>query len=233
MKAEARTKLITEILNEQYPDRRPLLVYRSPFELVISVILSAQTTDAQVNKATPALFEAYPTPEALAAAPVGEVEQLVRSTGFYRNKARNIVAAADVIEERFGGTIPESMDELVTIPGMGRKSANVILGVVYRKPSIVVDTHLTRVTNRIGLVAGKNPEKIERELKEIVPESMQTDFSMAVNLHGRAVCMARKPACERCAIRELCDYGRRPDAPAPGVGAHAMSREAHESRPGS
>ncbi|MFP4377177.1 MAG: endonuclease III [Spirochaetales bacterium] len=207
MKARARAEAITEILNGEYPNRQPLLVYRSPFELVISVILSAQTTDAQVNKATPALFEAFPTPAALAAAPLTEVEQLVRSTGFYRNKARNIVAAAGVIEERFGGMIPESMEELVFIPGIGRKSANVIRGVVYGKPSIVVDTHLTRVTNRIGLVSGKNPEKLERELKAIVPDSMQTDFSMAVNLHGRAVCSARKPLCERCAIRELCDYG--------------------------
>jgi endonuclease-3 len=207
VKASERAAAITEILNDEYPNRQPLLVYRSSFELVISVILSAQTTDAQVNKATPALFAAYPTPDALAAAPVGEVEQLVRSTGFYRNKARNIVAAAGVIEERFGGKIPESMEELVTIPGMGRKSANVIRGVVYGKPSIVVDTHLTRVTNRIGLVSGKNPAKLERDLKEIVPEEMQTDFSMAVNLHGRAVCTARNPACDRCAIRELCDYG--------------------------
>mgnify|MGYP006267967181 CR=1 FL=1 len=203
-----RTTRITELLNQEYPDREPLLVYRSPFELVIGVILSAQTTDAQVNQVTPELFRAYPTPEALAAAPQPDVERIVHSTGFYRNKAKNVIGAAARIVEAYDGAVPQEMEDLVTIPGMGRKSANVIRGVIYGKPSIVVDTHLTRVTNRIGLVEGKNPQRIERELREVVREELQTDFSMAVNLHGRAICTAREPHCAGCVIRGLCDYGR-------------------------
>lgn len=203
-----RTTRITELLNQEYPDREPLLVYRSPFELVVGVILSAQTTDAQVNQVTPELFRAYPTPEALAAASQPDVERIVHSTGFYRNKAKNVIGAAARIVEAYDGAVPQEMEDLVTIPGMGRKSANVIRGVIYGKPSIVVDTHLTRVTNRIGLVEGKNPQRIERELREVVREELQTDFSMAVNLHGRAICTARKPHCAGCVIRALCDYGR-------------------------
>lgn len=211
--ATERTTRITELLNREYPDREPLLVYSSPFELVIGVILSAQTTDAQVNRVTPELFSRYPTPSALAAAAVSDVERIVHSTGFYRNKAKNVIAAAARIAEAFDGRVPEAMEDLVTVPGMGRKSANVIRGVIYGKPSIVVDTHLTRVTNRIGLVEGKNPERIERRLREIVREDLQTDFSMAVNLHGRAICTARKPNCTACVIRELCEYGQSVSAP--------------------
>jgi endonuclease-3 len=209
MKPTQRSRRITELLNSEYPDREPLLVYQSPFELVIGVILSAQTTDAQVNQVTPKLFSRYPDASSLAQAAASEVEQIIHSTGFYRNKARNVIGAAARILEAFDGEVPESMEDLVTIPGMGRKSANVIRGVIYGHPSIVVDTHLTRVANRIGFVEGKNAVKIERELREIVPEELQTDFSMAVNLHGRAICTARKPDCSHCVIREFCDYGQR------------------------
>lgn len=206
MNATERAQAVTRTLTSVYPDRRPLLTYSDPFQLTIAVILSAQTTDAQVNLVTPELFARYPRPGDLAAADVSDVEGLVHSTGFYRNKAKNIVAAAAAIERCFGGRVPSTMDELVAIPGMGRKSANVILGVVYGKPAIVVDTHLTRVTNRLGFVSGSNPAKIERELKAIVPPEIQTDFSMAVNLHGRRRCYARKPDCAGCEVFELCGW---------------------------
>jgi len=212
MNATERSLAITNRLCEAYPDRSPLLNYASAFELVISVILSAQTTDAQVNLVTPTLFSRFPTPAALAAASQDEVEKIVRSTGFYHNKSKNIIAAAKALHERFEDTVPASMDELVSIPGMGRKSANVILGVVYGEPAIVVDTHLTRVSNRMGLVSGTNPVKIERELKAVVPPEAQTDFSMALNLHGRQRCYARRPDCANCEVRDLCDWPEKTDA---------------------
>ncbi len=204
MPTTERVKRITDRLCAAYPDRRPLLVYRSPFELMVSVILSAQTTDAQVNAVTPALFARYPAPANLASARPSDVEQLVHSTGFYRNKAKSIIAAARAIHERHAGRVPATMDELVAIPGMGRKSANVILGVVYNEPSIVVDTHFARVTRRLGLTDSGNPVVIERELRSVVPPDRQTDFSMAVNLHGRARCTARSPDCAGCEVRDLC-----------------------------
>lgn len=206
MNATERIREITTRLCREYPDRRPLLNYRSPFELVISVILSAQTTDAQVNLVTPVLFRRFSGPAELAGADQAEVEGVVRSTGFYRNKARNIIAAAQTFHDRFGGRVPVSMEDLTSIPGMGRKSANVIRGVIHGLPAIVVDTHLMRVTNRLGLVSGRNPMAIERDLARIVPEEIQTDFSMAVNLHGRYCCTARKPACSRCPVREFCPF---------------------------
>lgn len=206
MNATDQSVAVTKRLCEVYPDRRPLLKYASAYELVISVILSAQTTDAQVNLVTPELFSRYPEPADLASASQQEVEEIVHSTGFYRNKAKNIIGAARAIDDGFGGEVPSTMEELVSIPGMGRKSANVILGVIHGQPSIVVDTHLMRVTNRLGLVGGKNPQKIERELKEIVPAEYQTDFSMTVNFHGRYRCYARKPDCAACELFDLCGW---------------------------
>lgn len=206
MDATEQAIAVTRALCAEYPDRRPLLEYTSPYQLAIAVILSAQTTDAQVNRVTPKLFARYPQPSDLAGAVQAEVEAVVHSTGFYRTKARNIIAAARAIADRFGGTVPRAMDDLVAIPGMGRKSANVIRGVVFGEPSIVVDTHLTRVTNRLGLASGKNPVAIEHALRATVPPELQTDFSMGVNLHGRYCCSARAPACDRCVLRALCPW---------------------------
>lgn len=199
-----RAIAVNEILCRVYPDRRPLLAYDSPFQLLIAVILSAQTTDAQVNTVTPDLFRHYPDPGSLSTAREADVEQLVYRTGFYRNKARNVIGAARAIVERFGGRVPEEMRDLVSIPGVGRKSANVIRGVVYHRPSIAVDTHLSRVTRRLGLVNATAPDAIERELRAIVPEPTQSDFSMAVNLHGRHRCHSRSPDCAGCEIAHLC-----------------------------
>ena len=221
-----RATAVTRILTRIYPDRRPLLNYSSPFELVISVILSAQTTDAQVNRVTPKLFSRFPSPASLAAADVREVEAIVHSTGFYRNKAKNIVSAARVIHELHGDTVPATMEALVSIPGVGRKSANVILGVVYGEPSIVVDTHLARVTKRLGLVSAGDPARIERELRLIVPTGSQTDFSMAVNLHGRRRCYARKPDCGVCELFDICEWPDRFDRATPEGQGSADSGEA-------
>ena len=223
MNATERAVAVTDRLSTVYPDRTPLLNYRSPFELVISVILSAQTTDAQVNLVTPELFRRYPDAASLMAADRADVERIVHSTGFFRNKAKSVVAAAAAIHERFGGRVPATMDELVSIPGMGRKSANVILGVVYGDPAIVVDTHLTRVTNRLGFVAGRNPVAIERELRAIVPADRQTDFSMAVNLHGRYRCYARKPDCAGCELLDLCRWPERLEHAAAGNSSAAAA----------
>jgi endonuclease III len=206
MNASERVITITARLCKAYPDRAPLLTFSSPYELAIAVILSAQTTDAQVNRVTPGLFARFPTAATLADADQGEIESIVRSTGFYRNKAKNIIGAARVIRDEFGNQLPESMEDLTSIPGMGRKSANVIRGVVFGEPSIVVDTHLTRVSNRLGLVNSRNPAVIERELKGVVPPEIQTDFSMSINLHGRYRCLARTPDCRNCELRDLCPY---------------------------
>jgi endonuclease-3 len=197
---------ITNRLVHEYPDRRPLLDYTTPYQLLISVILSAQTTDAQVNQVTPILFTRYPTPGDLARADQADVEAIIHSTGFFRSKAKHIIGAAAAIHGRFGDAVPRSMEELTSIPGLGRKGANVMQGVVFGMPSIAVDTHLMRVSRRIGLVSAKDPARIERELKAIVPESIQTDFSMSINRHGRYCCYARSPDCSRCAIRRMCQW---------------------------
>ena len=199
-----RAARITAILRREYPDRAPLLHYNSPFQLLIAVILSAQTTDAQVNRISADLFARYPAAADLAAARRSEVEALVHSTGFFRSKARNIIGAARYLCEYHDGAVPQVMEDLVAIPGVGRKSANVIRGVVYGKPAIVVDTHLSRVVRRLKLAQATDPVRIERELIAALPESDQTDFSMAVNRHGRAVCTARAPRCPECVIAALC-----------------------------
>jgi len=201
-----RALAIVTALRAEYPDLRPLLDFRNPFELLIAVILSAQTTDAQVNQITPALFRRFPAPEDLAGAEVAEIEALVHSTGFFRTKARNIRGAAGAIVARHAGRIPDSMDELVALPGVGRKSANVILSHIYGQPGIIVDTHFSRVVRRLGLTAEKEPGRIERDVGSFLPANVQTDFSMAVNYHGRYCCIARSPACYRCVVASLCEF---------------------------
>ncbi|HUX51057.1 MAG TPA: endonuclease III [Spirochaetia bacterium] len=206
MDRTTRALAIVTALKAEYPDLRPLLDFRNPFELLIAVILSAQTTDAQVNQITPALFRRFPCPEDLAGAEVAEIELLVHSTGFFRTKARNIRGAAGAIVEKHAGQVPDSMEELVALPGVGRKSANVILSHIYGVPGIIVDTHFSRVVRRLGLTAEKEPERIERDVDTFLPENVQTDFSMAVNYHGRYCCTARSPACHRCVVATLCEF---------------------------
>jgi endonuclease-3 len=199
-----RAVAIFERLDPLYPDKRPLLEYASPYQLLIAVILSAQTTDAQVNRVTPELFRRYPTPRALSAADPAELEELVFPTGFYRSKAKNIRAAARSLAEDYGGEVPRTMEVLTRMPGVGRKTANVLLGVLYGTPSVVVDTHFSRVVRRIGFTEATQPDRIEREMTDIVPEEIRTGFSMCINFHGRYVCTARAPRCYDCPIASLC-----------------------------
>jgi endonuclease-3 len=197
---------IVRLLLEEYPEASCTLDYGKAYELLFSVRLAAQCTDERVNQITPALFERFPTLEAFAEADVEEVERYVHSCGFFRAKARDIVACARELLEKHGGKVPATMEELTALPGVGRKTANLILGDVFRVPgSVVVDTHCIRLSNRLGLVDGlKEPEKIERELRKILPPEHSSDFCHCIVLHGRAVCDARRPLCENCCVKHLC-----------------------------
>jgi endonuclease-3 len=206
---EARRKRAAEIfavLDRQYPEARVHLHFGSAFQLLAATILAAQCTDERVNQVTPALFRRYPDPASLAGAEQGELEELVRSTGFYRNKSRSLLGMARSLVERFGGRVPEAIEELITIPGVGRKTANVLLGACYGQPAIIVDTHLKRVTARLGLTDQSDPDKIEVDLRSIILQNDQTRFSWVIGEHGRRICTARKPLCESCPVRRLCPY---------------------------
>ena len=205
MDIQERVAGVVEALKESYPDPRCALEYEKDYELMIAVRLSAQCTDERVNLVTPALFARYPTLESLAQADISEVEGYVRSCGFYHNKARDIVLSCQMLLERFGGRVPGTMEELLTLPGVGRKTANLLLGDLYKAPGAVVcDTHCIRITNKLGLASGKEPEKVERQLRAILPPEESSDFCHRIVLHGRAVCAARKPACDRCCLAPYC-----------------------------
>lgn len=196
--------LILKRCRSAYGKVPSFLEYRSPFELLVAVILSAQTTDDQVNKASPALFGQYGDAASLARAELGQLEELVRSTGYFRAKARNIKAAAQCLVERFGGEVPQTMEELVLIPGVGRKSAGVILHHVWGKPAIIVDTHFGRVCRRLGFSRNEDPVKLEQDLARMFEPADWSDCSMLLNLHGRRICTARKPRCSDCFLVDLC-----------------------------
>ena len=194
-------------LEQEYPDALCSLQYPKDYELLFTVRLAAQCTDERVNQIAPALFARFPTLEAFAAGPVEDVEHLVHSTGFYRAKARDIVAAAQMLLRDFGGKVPDKMDDLLKLPGVGRKTANLILGDIYNTPgAVVVDTHCIRITNRMGLVTTKDPPKIEAELREILPPEKSNDFCHRLVLHGRAVCTARKAKCDICSCAPYCKH---------------------------
>jgi len=186
------------------PAARVELDHRSPWELLVATILSAQCTDQRVNQVTPELFRRYKTPAALAKAKLSDVEQIIRSTGFYKSKAQNIVACGLAVTERFGQQVPSTMDELVTLPGVGRKTANVLLGNAFGKPAIVVDTHVKRVSKRLGLTKSDDPEQIEKDLQQLLPPAQWTGVSQRLLLHGRHTCLARRPQCVRCVIYDYC-----------------------------
>jgi endonuclease-3 len=201
--ARARALKAVERLKQEYPAVTEL-EYRSPWELTVATILSAQTTDKMVNLVTPKLFERYPTPADLAAADPAEVEKILKPTGFFRAKTRAIIGCARDVVERFGGRVPNRMEELVTLRGIGRKTANVILGVGFEVPGFAVDTHVTRLTNRLGLVQTRDPVKIEKQVCAMIPRSEWTGFSLRLILHGRRICVARKPRCEQCSMNDFC-----------------------------
>ncbi len=200
-----RVRAILEKLDQAFPDAECALVHKNPFQLLISTILSAQCTDERVNMVTPGLFEKYPTPEAFAHANPRELEQEIRSTGFFRNKTKSIIGASRKIVEEFGGKVPKTMEELLTLPGVARKTANVVLGTAYGiAVGVVVDTHVHRLARRLDLAKKNDPKKIEQELMQAIPEDRWILFSHQLIWHGRRVCQARKPRCLECNLEPLC-----------------------------
>jgi len=202
-----RVKEIIKLLSEAIPDSRIALKFSNPLELLIATILSAQCTDIKVNQVTQKLFKKYRSPRDYAEADLEEFEEDIRPTGFYRNKAKSVQKCCQELVARFGGEVPKTLEELVTLPGVGRKTANVVLGNAFGIPGIAVDTHVHRVSRRIGLTKQDDPVKIELDLMEIVPKEEWTHFSNLLIWHGRRTCVARKPLCPECPIRKTCDYG--------------------------
>jgi endonuclease-3 len=199
-----RARRVVRLLARTYPDAHCALNYETPLQLLVATILSAQCTDVRVNMVTPALFARYPDAAAFAAARPRELQRLIRSTGFFRNKARNIIACCRQLVEKHGGQVPRTMEELVPLPGIGRKTANVILGNAFGVPGIPVDTHVGRLSQRMGLTAAADPVKIERDLAQLIPRKEWTMFGHRMIFHGRQVCHARKPLCEQCTLAALC-----------------------------
>ena len=204
MTKKQRALLAVEALKKEYPDATCSLVADDPFQLLVATRLSAQCTDARVNLVTPELFRKYPTIEAFANADIADVEKLVHSCGFFRAKASDIVGMANGILERFGGKVPDNIEDLTSLPGVGRKTANLICGDVYGKPAVVADTHLIRISNRLGLVETRDPKKVELELKKLLPPEESNDFCHRAVLHGRAVCISRKALCDKCCMKDFC-----------------------------
>jgi endonuclease-3 len=203
--APERVQAILEILKRSYPNARCALHHENAWQLLVATILSAQCTDVQVNLVTPALFKRYPTPAALAKVEPEEVEPLIRTTGFFRNKAKNIVGAARKIVDEFGGKVPEQMDELISLPGVARKTANVVLGSWFGQGvGIVVDTHVLRISRRLELTTADDPGRIEQDLMKVIPKAKWIDFAHEIILHGRALCTARAPKCAECPLEKLC-----------------------------
>jgi endonuclease-3 len=203
--APKRVTSILKALDEAYPNVECALTHSSPWELLVATILSAQCTDIRVNMVTPELFRRFPTPQAMAQATLEDLESLIRTTGFFHNKAKSIQGAAHKVIEDFGGQVPQTLAELITIPGAARKTANVVLGVCFGKAEgVVVDTHVFRIARRLGLAKGDTAQKVEQELMQILPQSRWIAFSHQIIHHGRQVCDARKPKCDRCNLEQLC-----------------------------
>jgi endonuclease-3 len=207
--AKSRIKRLLEILRSTYPGVKTALGHRNPLELLIATILSAQCTDERVNQVTQTLFEKLRTAKDFAEVPIADLEKMIRPTGFYRNKAKSIKGCCQALLERHGGKVPDNMEALVKLPGIGRKTANVILGSAFGIPGIVVDTHVKRLSQRIGLTEESDPVKIEFDLMALLPRKDWIDFSHQMIWHGRALCKARKPNCPACPLRDLCDDGRK------------------------
>ena len=202
---EEKVLSIIDILKTRYPDPVCALHYSKDYEPMIAVRLSAQCTDARVNLVTPALFAAYPTLEAMAAAPIDHIEELVHSCGFYKHKARDIVLACQMLINDYKGKVPDTMEDLLKLPGVGRKTANLLLGDLYQVPgSVVCDTHCIRICARLGLTQGKEPEKVEKQLRAILPAEESSDFCHRIVLFGRDICTARSPKCGQCPLSPLC-----------------------------
>ena len=203
---KTRADKIRKILRETYPEVKTQLFHQSPFELLVATILSAQCTDKQVNQVTPLLFKRFKTPADFAAAPLKTIEDLIRPTGFFHNKAKNIKNCAKMLYEKYNGEVPKKLEELVKLPGVGRKTANVVLGAAFGIPGVVVDTHVARISGRLALTENKHPEKIEFDLMKILPGRAWNDFSLQLIFFGRETCTARKPKCPTCPLDKLCPW---------------------------
>lgn len=201
---KALAKQIAARLEREYPDAECALVHQGPYQLLVATILSAQCTDARVNMVTPALFARYPTPEAMAAAELPELERMIQSTGFFRNKAKNLKGCCERIVRCFGGKVPGRMEDLLLLPGVARKTANVVLGNAFGVPGLTIDTHMGRLARRMGLSSHSDPVKVERDLAELLPPEEWTMFSHRMIHHGRRVCAARKPLCNSCVVADIC-----------------------------
>lgn len=206
MEVSSKVTNILAALKELYPDALCALHFGKDYELMIAVRLSAQCTDARVNLVTPALFAKYPTLEAFAAADVGDVEEMVHSCGFYKHKARDIVLSCQMLLSNYQGRVPDNMEDLLKLPGVGRKTANLLLGDIYHKEAYVCDTHCIRICGKLGLSQGKDPQKVEMQLRKVIPPEESSDFCHRIVLHGRAVCTARNPKCSQCTLAPFCDF---------------------------
>ena len=209
---KGRAREVARRLALEYPDARCELDFENPFQLLAATILSAQTTDVRVNMVTPVLFARYPDAEALAGADLSELEEIVRSTGFYANKSRSLVGMAQALVERFDGEVPTRLEDLVTLPGVGRKTGNVVRSVAFDLPGLPVDTHVGRLSRRLGLTTEEDPVKVERQLNSYLPPKERGVFSLRMILHGRRVCDARRPRCEVCVLADICPSSRVPTA---------------------
>ena len=202
--ARQRAPVVIERLRQEYPEARSALIHADPYQLLVATILSAQSTDEMVNKTTPTLFARYPTPAELAEADPEEVESLIRSTGFFRSKTRSLIGMAQALEERFDGAVPTALEDLVTLPGVGRKTGNVVRSVAFHLPGLPVDTHVGRLSRRLRLTTESDPVKAEVDLNRLVPEGERGDFSLRLIQHGRLVCFARRPRCDACVLADVC-----------------------------
>ena len=227
--ARARALQVVERLKPEYP-AECALVHRNAFELLVATILSAQTTDERVNMTTPHLFAAYPDARALARAPLPKVEEIIRSTGFFRAKSRAVAEMSQDLVERYGGEVPPRMEDLVTLRGVGRKTANVVLGVAFDIPGFPVDTHVTRLTRRLGLTRSTDPVRIESEVCAMVPAEEWTGLSLRLILHGRRVCLARSPKCERCVLNDICPSAFKTSAGPARAASKGRTRQKRTSR---
>lgn len=208
MTKKQRAVLAVQALKMEYPDAVCSLSYRSPLQLLIATRLSAQCTDARVNLVTPALFTRFPDLDAFCAATQEEIEEQIRTCGLFHTKARDILAMCRMLKEKFGGVVPDTIETLTTLPGVGRKTANLIVGDIYGKPAVVTDTHCIRICGRLGISEGKEPFKVEKQLRAVLPETESNAFCHRLVLHGRAVCEARSPKCGVCCMKEFCKYGK-------------------------
>lgn len=206
MTKKQRAVLAVEALKKEYPDALCSLTYTNPLQLLIATRLSAQCTDARVNLVTPALFERFPTLDAFCEGPVEDIENIIRSCGLYKTKARDIFAMTNKLREEYNGIVPDTVEELTKLPGVGRKTANLVVGDIYHKPAVVTDTHCIRICGRLGLSEGKDPFKVEKQLREVLPMDEANNFCHRLVLHGRAVCEARNAKCEQCCMADFCKY---------------------------